>query len=841
MSTEFMLSIQDPPRYDAVIDTKLENSIFHDMYCGAINNVKDIMGRSKQILDADARDPITPTAENSTINTAIAFVGGRGTGKSSAMQSFRAFLHEPPIKRKDNNPGDEFDVGDKTFFALSTIDSSQISEKETVIGRMSASMLEEFENCQKHLSVEEKQNFMRCAKEVNELSVMIHDGEWFRCGDKLLSDTRKICNMRNIVCKLVELYLKIVKRSYLVVAIDDLDMGIQNAHSIMEEIRQYLSIPRVIVLVSVDENLLDAVMNATITKSLKSNEHKPLVKDLSYRYLEKMFPANRRHYTPTLNAKQLREWKADFYKNQDGGERLVIRDALLQLIWRKTMMLSVCNRDEDHLLIPRNLRSLYNMVVLLRNMPDVAYKNGTSNLRTRTDFAKEDAMKIREQLRHNLKVFGQYIVANIASYGMPRVNGESELGMVEVLESVIRKVMEVPLTHMNAMIVGDILYYVSNINNPHDTYKLVFDNSVKQNSKFDLLSPAVRYPEAISLGDVMFVLGKLDSRSKCMYIRYLVEVIRTLWSVRMTEELYVNYVNGLDSKDIKTTEAFRRVVGGFIANPDYVDEFLENGGWIKFDDIFEPVGFEIAKYMSVYQGASDPTKTTWRESRRGGRAYYHIEAHSKEKDIWCHPFTIYSYLLRVPLNDHDMVLPLFSFDFIYRYYEELRQSFRSESHLLTFFEIWKKLKEEHYRILKMVFDMTRIPHNITDVMDVVDVWGELTQILMLQKPLEKVKRTLISALDNLIKSTDQHNANESKNTTGKSKTTCSDEASKVIQHVYNYNACCILTSENKEIKDKNVDALTNTSDYKKVLDAAQELKRWVIGEECTGSSSNKNE
>ena len=694
MASVFTLTIPNPPQYDAVIDTKLESSIFHDMYCGAIRNVKDIISKNKQILAKAAENSTTLSPENSTINTAIAFVGGRGTGKSSAMQSFRAFLHEPPGTRKKNNPSDKFDVGDETFFALSTIDSSQISEEETVLGRMSASMLDVFEKCKKDLSVEEKQKFMQHAKEVNELSVMIRDGKWFQCGDKLLSDTRKICNMRNKVCALVDLYLKIVDKSHLVITIDDLDMSIPNAHAIMEEIRQYLSIPHVIVLVSMDEDLLDAVMNATIANSFgehsKGSAHKSVVKDLSYRYLEKLFPVNRRHYTPVLNAKQLREWKADFY----GKPEYAIRDAVLQLIWRKTMMLPVCNQDGDHLLIPHNLRSLYNMVVLLRNMPDVAYKSESSDPRTREDFANADATEIREQLRHNLKVFGQYIVANIASYGAPRLNSESEIGMVEVLENVIHQMMEVPLTDMNAMIVGDILYHISNIENTRDIYKLVLGNSVKHYSRFNLLSPAIRYPDAISLGDVMFVLGELDSCSKCSYIRYLVEVIRTLWSVRMTEELYVTYVVGSDLGEIKTTEAFRHVVGGFIINPDYMDEFLENGGWKEYDEAIKSVSSEMAKHVSIYQGGNNPTKTTWHESRQGGRAYYHLESPSPGKSIWCHPFAIYSYLLRKPYKEHDMVLPFHSFDFMCRYYEELRQSICTENKQLTFEILTKKLLNE---------------------------------------------------------------------------------------------------------------------------------------------------
>lgn len=745
MTNKTKLIIQNPPQYDVNVDSNLANSIFIDMYKGAANNVSAIIQKNKN------------TKNNSTvglgISTTIAFVGGRGTGKSSAMHSFRAFLEKDPGKREGykwiSDHQTAKNLENVHFFALPTIDSSQISDSESIIGRMSAAMYKEYRNKQSNLSIEQKHKFIRFAKEVNEVAVMVRESKsWFKTGDRLLADTERVGNMRENVRNLVQSYLTIVSsdygnnhnNSYLVISIDDLDMSIGNAYPIMEEIRQYLSIPQVIVLVSIDSNLLDAVMYASVKNSLKisnnDDSHMLLVKDLSYRYLEKLFPVNRRHYTPTLSAQQLAEWQSGFFFGEEitdedfkGEQKLweswgissipSVRDAVLHLIWRKTMLVPICNRDGDHLLIPHNLRSLCHMVDFLRNMPDVAYddKKITRKYQDFVDSDSDDKNELRETLRHNLEVFGQYVATNIGSYGAPNMSTKSEINMAGVLEKIIYQLRGIQLTRMNAMIVSDILYSIYQIEDKNDIYHQILSNSVDNDDSekyqynerlsLNILSAAVRYPDSISVGDVMYVLGMIDTRSKCTYIRYLVEVIRTLWSVRMTEEFYVNGTkrvsiqgilpsmetyNGVDSFAVGITKDFRCAVGGFFVNPDYTNNYLSNMGWYTYDQLKEKIGEKLTNLISVYKGNNDAKEGSWRLNRDDGRPYYRMEWIAKGvinnqniSQVHYNVFSIYTNLLmyssKVPgdtfaewQEDNIMALPFYSFDFLYRYYEVLHES-----------------------------------------------------------------------------------------------------------------------------------------------------------------------
>lgn len=702
MSTSTTLRIQNPPQYDVTIETDFQQSIFLDMYRGAARNVDAIIERN-QTFGGSSCEPANPGA---SINTTIAFVGGRGTGKSSAMQSFSSYLQTGPKAGDGVWQGRTNEL--PKFVALPTIDSSQISEHETVIGRMSAAMLAGFRKEQKNLSLEKRQEFLGCAKEVNELAVWLQTGEWFKCGDKLLTNTERICNMKSSVRKLVDSYLSIVceGKACLIITIDDLDMGVQSAYAIMEEIRQYLSIPRVVVLVSIDETLLDAVVRASINESMNvsnpDKEHKALVKDLSYRYLEKLFPVNRRHHTPRLTSKQLREWNIDICREIFMEEPHTVLDVVLHLIWRKTMLIPVCNRDGDHLLIPHNLRSLCHMVVLLRNLPDIAYggEDGKT-LQTYENFRENQGGNlIRENLRHNLNVFGKYIVNNLSSYGAPQLSTENEADMAKVLETVIHQMQEVPLSRMNAMIVGHILHHVGWIAKENDFYRQILGEAArpeKDKDKYDMLSPAIRYPDSISLGDVMYVLGMLDSRSKCTYVRYLVEVIRILWSIRMTEEFYVNGMAEdaqIENVDFFTTKDFRCVVGGSFVNPDCVTDFVNDGGWEEYKNIFAMnLPTEFIQLLSMYEGKNDPRQKCWRDARSNGGPYYNIKQLNRGDEIWCNPFAVYNRLLSAEGNQwdewrktHIMALPFYSFDFMYRYYEKMHQEFRAQNGTSDFFD-----------------------------------------------------------------------------------------------------------------------------------------------------------
>lgn len=644
-----ILTISDPPKYGVVIEQQQkmsDSSVCRTLYSAALQNVIDIINANRN----------KDKQREELFNTVIAFEGKRGTGKSSAMYSFAYMLGRNKIADEGFVLGGDV-LENVHFHVLKPIDTAQLGVKETIIGRISAALYEQYETqCKQNsqsISTEKKREFIKALSDVNRYAVMYQTGEWFQNSESLLNDTRHISMLRDEMSHLVHTYLRlasgndIAKNEYLVISIDDLDMGIQNSYAVMEEIRKFLCIHHVIVLVTLRMDQIHLALKAEFGEKLKKEpdrrESKAMIDDLAYRYAEKLFPHNRQHQMPTLSLEQLKTWKADF--SIDGFQNNYILQTTLHLIWRKTWLLPACNSDKDHLLVPRNLRSLCNFVIFLRELPDVVNIEQVTYESDRI-FAPE--IKDKSVLKENLRRFSQYLVVNVRSYEQEYLSDE-DLRFAEKLIAVIHNMDFIPLERLNSRIVGDILYFLKNEDRGYYCKLFSFaPNSENDNTpnELEILLSACMHPETVSFGDLMYVLGKIDNKTMCRYIRYLVEVIRTLWSVRMMEALC--------REESEISSALSCGIGKLIVNPDV-------GFFGKQSDLKPIDGNEIKGKMSAFSVCRNENgdKSKWREMRetRAG----------KEKVYW-HP------LGPLTKQARELQIPSYSFDYMYRFYELLHEA-----------------------------------------------------------------------------------------------------------------------------------------------------------------------
>lgn len=689
--TNAVLTIKNPPQYGVVRENQdeISKSIFYSVYADALKNISDIIKTNENNAGDDEKER---NFSPERINTTIAFVGKRGSGKSTAMCNFAGILDRVSpyydlawAQGNNLNEEDVFKIKSNKFRVLDVIDSAQLGFKETLIGRISAAMYSNYkEMAQKNepqLTAEKKRSFVNNMSKVNQYAVMYHTGEWFKSGESLLDDTYHVSSLRKEMSELVKSYLKlvsgkeVVKDEYLVVSIDDLDMGIENSYSIMEEIRKFLCISNIIVLVTLRMDQIHVALRAKFEKQLESKidavDGKMLIEDLAYRYTEKLFPDNRQHQMPLISYDQLIQWEARFesvtHMTSEKHKPRVLY-SILGLIWKKTLMIPVCNSDGDHLLVPRNLRSLCNMVSFLQNLPDIENRKegGNSAPKGTEQESHQSEDEINEKkaiIRKNLQAFSRYLVSNIRSFEQEYVS-EEDRRFSEELISIIHNIEHIPLKKINACIVGDILYYLKG-QSEKSYYRKIFtdiypteiifskeaskesgENKQKKDSKaeneLDILITSSLHPESISLGDLMFVLGKIDSKTRCWYIKYLIEVIRTLWSAKMTEE----YFTAEESENHKT---FYGVVGNLIVNPD-VGFFNSN-----FSDFESTSSNQDVVFCVSDAQLSDPY---WRQNRSK-------EFISIESKVIKHPLAL---ITSESLREY---MPFYSFDFVYRLYEEL--------------------------------------------------------------------------------------------------------------------------------------------------------------------------
>lgn len=680
------LTISNPPQFGVITESKdsdLNHSIFKDVYDEAFKRAADIIKANSNCNDQKER-----SSHEEFSNTVISFVGKRGSGKSTAMCSFSSFLNGNDfdiIEDKDTNKT----ISSKHFYCLDAIDSVQLGTKETIIGRISAAMFKEYENITSRatsISVEQKRDFIKQVNTVNKYAVMYHNGEWFKQNDSLLVDTYHVSSLRCEMQKLVEAYLMLksksfdIKDKYLVVSIDDLDMGIENSYAIMEEIRKFLCIKNIIVLVSLRMDQVHIALRSKFEQQLNSKkehtDNEILIDDLAYRYIEKLFPYSRQIQMPTLSLNSLKTWEADFDVELPSENEKTILSSVLHLIWKKTLIIPVCNSDGEHFLVPRNLRSLCNFVVFLRNLPDIS---------------ADDPEKQKNELQSNLCAFSKYLVSNVRSYEREYVSGE-DLTFSEMLISIINNIEFTPLEKINSRIVGEILYFLKN-NESNSHYRKLFDKNpnVSENDLFyfgEILLNASLENRCISLGDLIYVLGEIDSKTRCRYIKYLIEVIRMLWSAKMTEEYYCSILIASNNSKPILSPRFIKSVGKLIVNPDV--GFFEK----SCSDFTKQMPnstirvLEINDLFKVYAGTINDQN--WRyKTNIPFTSITQTRTNEKYKTntgICCHPLRAItafldednSQLTRIKDEKYKteqtpprIPLPLYSFDFIYRYVELL--------------------------------------------------------------------------------------------------------------------------------------------------------------------------
>ena len=705
--------VQYPPQYGVVKSTlddsnDFENTLFPSVYSGCRKSVENIIRHNG---GSAALDELF-------VNPIIAITGSRGSGKSSAMQSFAQYLKEQ--KHFKNY----------MFSVLPAIDATQFGKNESVIGNITASMYREYSHDNSDIPVDKKREFVRLASEVNNTAVMYNTGEWFKCGDDLLQDSEKVGNLKDRLHDLIMNYLTLHSvgpthtNRYLVIMIDDLDMCSAGAFTILEEIRKFLCIPNVVILMTMQSTQLRTVLQASYINAFGKvdKDTKPKVQrisiELAFRSYEKLFPASRCHAMPVWNADQLKncelyiagidqekteQGKLDPYDCLNEKTRSILLNRTLHMVWRKTLLIPVCSQDGEHLLIPNNLRSLHNFIAMFCGMEDVFTKEFYEKMAEHAK-AKEKVPPFdlipglkgfnafvtgdyvnKPILEKNLTLFENYLLDNLSTYGESlNHNAENQI-LAETLLSLILEMHTVPLGRLNAKIVGDILESTlpTYLKDAFKNIKCgdVKDEKAKEEGEAYYLKKAVAYADSISIGDVLYVLGKISVKTRCRYIAYLVEVIRTMWSIRMTREFYIHGETSDGSYVV--SKAFRRTVGGLMVDAN-TTAFTENsnsndwykyrdGGDNKYDDLFFATSIDMkSDCVSLAKDCLN-----YRNRNVKGEPYFTIPDLGTGTGIKvCHYMAHYTNALDNSIN-RVIYFPFNSLDFMYRFYEEFRRVCRN--------------------------------------------------------------------------------------------------------------------------------------------------------------------
>lgn len=202
------------------------------------------------------------------------------------------------------------------------------------------------------------------------------------------------------------------------VQIDDADLAVDNVFQICEDIRNYFSIPNVLVLMAANFTQLRNAINQSYLKQyeyiikLQSKDFAHECSLMASRYIEKIFPVGHKIVLPDIDTIIREEFGLIkikyncepilFDKNYDLCEDM--QEQLLKALYHKTGIILLKEKGKLHPFLPHTLRELTHFVKMLSEMETI---NHNIVFQVNSDDINEEEIK---NLQANLSVIKAYFL-----------------------------------------------------------------------------------------------------------------------------------------------------------------------------------------------------------------------------------------------------------------------------------------------------------------------------------------------------------------------------------------------------------------------------------------------
>lgn len=476
-------------------------------------------------------DPKEANDAQDYVNNIIAFVGERGAGKTSCMCSVISILQELQNKKAYNTSFDNLKtLPQKRIHALKLIDPSFFDAVhnilEIIIGEMynrtsrdlSTSITVDKEN--------EARKLLKSFQAIKRDMLYVDKNTRFERDEKLeeLSLLAAGVDLRTGIQKLIADYLSYFNSDVLLISIDDIDLNVKLAYEMVEQIRKYLILPNVMILMAVKIDQLSMVIQENLSKQFdQALKHDTRIltgndiSEMAERYINKLIPIESRIYIPSPDV---------FFGNSlviKDRENVVfeadtVRDAIPSLIFTKCRYLFYNTRGTTSLIVPRNLRDLRLLLQMLIKMKD---------------YSEVKPINMTEALG-NKQQFKRYFFSTWL-----------DSLEVDVRSVAIKLINETEPTLFNKKVIDLIRnMYADATSKELKSHKMYFDidsamakdaNEIKVEDNFRNILEPKNLAYNISIGDVFYVLDRLLRMETSASVHRLIFFIKALYSIKLYE------------------------------------------------------------------------------------------------------------------------------------------------------------------------------------------------------------------------------------------------------------------------------------------------------------------
>ena len=565
-----------------------ENLYFLEEYQKAINITIEIIG--EWLCDSEKTDPCQRMKcqwDNLPNNNRILFHGQRGSGKTSVTMSVAKSL-------------EGHGIGCATFKVLPIVNPCYFDDDTNILKTIISNM---FEMAKCIIKKEENDNqrndheeLLKQFEEVYRLLGCIESPNKEKHTLETLNEISKASGMREAMQKLVNKFIKILpcKAKYLVLVIDDVDMSVAYAATMLEQINKFLELDNLLILISANLDQLHNEMREHYSKAFEKtlrDENQSLsidVEDLASKYLLKLFPTSRRINVERPVSQLL---QTELIINNEKGNDL--QKKVLSLIWEKTRLLYIPKDATNtlHPIIPTNLRELVQLINLLQGMENVEI--GLDRNRQML-FADN---KSYENCRRNINTFKNYflniwvpthlsveeeqvfknIPSDITEINKHLINSINVIG-TENKKHLMSREVDLDMIERNA----------ADVNIDRDIYTMVSPNDprfVKANKISDIFNQPSNY----SYGDLLLMIDKYETYFESEENRRFTNAIKIYYSILLFETMFFNSnsvvynkekwladINGEDPEkawDALCRQAIpiQKLIGGTVYYPNYFE------------------------------------------------------------------------------------------------------------------------------------------------------------------------------------------------------------------------------------------------------------------------------
>lgn len=521
---------------------RAKHSIFNKVYGNFFNMLDQYINLlEKTAYNNDDNDDICQ-------NNIFAFVGDRGTGKTSCMKSVAKMLENDSNVLSKSYKFEILESTDPSFF------SADQNILNIFIGRLFSRFQKEVKKNGTH-KIKERNEVIESFEEVKDS--LAHMNEC-RIGDEnnidQLLNLCAVVELRPSIRKLVDCFLRYVEKDYLVIPIDDIDLHTRYAYEMAEQIRKYLSQNRTIVLMALKPGQLNGVIENHYLIHYKDMLDKGMLKreaisDMASKYMAKLIP--QAHRFPLKSIDEIVNEKVkiiDLTKNKEVDfKEENLRDILTSLIFAKTRYLMYHPQFGRSPIIPGTLRECRQLLELMYRMPD--YDENADGI-------------------YNKKRFIEYFFNEWA------FNNCSEDGFV-----LLKVFYEYPSADSFNKFVVQIL---------HDRYKDLFESPTSignRNRGVASISSEISnilnrncLAQNISLGDVLTIIHHIERKTYRVADDNLFLGIKFIYTLRLYE-FYNKLVEKVaNSENEYFSNEYHMIVGGnFINNNDDYFELTQVG------------------------------------------------------------------------------------------------------------------------------------------------------------------------------------------------------------------------------------------------------------------------